>query len=62
MQGKYSEFDGIVIDTYEDEPNGMFDSLRDAFDGCDDCGYEGPLDLKSRGYICPECKTLILPQ
>lgn len=56
---KYKEF-GIEID-YEDEPNGIFDSLLDNMDYCPECEYEGPLTLRQRGYVCPECKTLILP-
>jgi hypothetical protein len=59
MPRKYSEFD-FDVDTYEDEPNGMFDCLRDSMDFCPECNYEGPLTLKKRGYVCPECKTLIL--
>ena len=45
---------------YEEEPNGIFDYLRDIADYCIECGYDGPLILKKRGYICPECQTLVL--
>ena len=60
MPGKYTEFD-FDVDTFEDERNGIFDSLLDAFDSCPECGYEGPLDLKKKGYVCPECRNLVLP-
>lgn len=56
---KYNEFDFEV--PYEEEPNGFFDSLRDSFEFCTECDYEGPLTLKKRGYVCPECQTLVLP-
>ncbi len=60
MPGKYSTDFDFNVD-FVDEPNGMFDSLLDSFDECGECGYEGPLDLKKRGYVCPECRTLVLP-
>lgn len=60
MSSRYS-FDGIEF-SYEDEPNGMFDSLRlEDFESCPECDYRGVLSLKKQGYICPECETLILP-
>jgi hypothetical protein len=57
--GKYSEHD-LEVD-FEEEPNGRFDSLFDSHDYCYDCGYEGPLTLRKHGYVCPECKALLLP-
>lgn len=60
MPTKYN-FDGLEFE-YEDEPNSMFDSLRlEDFESCPECDYEGPLSLKRPGYICPECKSLVLP-
>ena len=59
MHNKFKEL-GIDIE-YEDEPNGIFDSLFDIDESCLECGYEGPLTLRKRGYQCPECQTLILP-
>lgn len=60
MPGKYSDFDFEA--DYEEESNGMFDSLFDSnFDDCPECDYEGPLELKKSGYTCPECRTLVLP-
>ncbi len=59
MRGKFSEFD-IEID-YEDEHNSMFASLLDDFQTCPECDYEGTLELKHRGYTCPECRTLVIP-
>ena len=59
MPGKYSDFD-IELD-FEEEPNGMFDSLLDSFDSCPECDYEGSLTLRNAGYTCPDCDTLVLP-
>lgn len=59
MPGNYNDTDFEF--EYEEEPNGMFDSLRDSFDFCPECDYEGPLVLKRSGYVCPECRTLVLP-
>ena len=60
MQNKTLRELGIDSE-YQDEPNGMFDSLFDIAEECLECGYEGPLTLRKRGYQCPECQTLILP-
>ena len=57
---KQYEYDLEDID-YKDEPNGIFDALWDLEEGCYACGYEGALVLKRKGYICPKCKELILP-
>ncbi len=65
MQGKYTDFDLAEMElrsmSYEEEPNGVFDSLFDAYQCCPECDYEGPLDLKEEGYLCPDCRALVLP-
>lgn len=59
MSGRYSEYlDDLEI---EEEPNGIFSSLQTCDPVCQECGYDGPLVSKKRGYTCPECHTLLLP-
>lgn len=58
MKTRYDyEIDGVD----DEESNGMFDTLIDSFEYCPECEYEGPLTLRKGGYVCPECRTLILP-
>jgi len=42
-----------------EDSNTLFDAMPE--DGCYCCEYEGPLVLGRKGYICPECKELVLP-
>lgn len=61
MPGRYSDYDFEV--DFEDEHNGVFDSLLDSFDECPECGAQGPFELKRNGYVCTEdgCDTVVIP-
>ena len=59
MTKRYRE-DEFYMDL-EDESDSIFSSLFDSCEECLECGYEGPLTLRTRGYVCPECDTLVIP-
>ena len=47
---------------YNEEDDGsFFDSMFEYDQYCDNCGYEGPLDSRTKGYTCPDCKELVIP-
>ena len=53
---------GVVTGTMSsfEEESSLFD-LYDQEEGCPKGGYEGPLELKRRGWRCPDCFGLIIP-
>lgn len=44
-----------------EETGCFFDSLYEQEDYCPNCDYEGPLELKRKGYRCPECRSIVIP-
>lgn len=45
----------------EEDCCSMFDSVYEFENYCENCGYEGPLEARSKGYTCPDCRYLVLP-
>ena len=45
----------------EEESEGWRALLSESDDGCSSCGFEGPLRLTRKGYKCPQCRTLVIP-
>jgi hypothetical protein len=35
--------------------------LIDQEEGCDECGYEGPLRSTRKGWKCTECRKIVIP-
>ncbi|NJL55765.1 hypothetical protein HC928_11655 [bacterium] len=44
-----------------EEEESLWD-LAEQDEGCPECGYEGPLKSTRRGWKCPECREIIIPE
>ena len=45
----------------EEAEEGFTQSLFEQEEGCNECGYDGPLRSTRKGWKCPECRRIVIP-